>query len=660
MIIHSVTIKNYRSILCETVKCDDLTILVGANGTGKSAFIRGLDLFYSQSPRIDLEDFYNGNVGNEISISVTYKLLNDEEKEKFKKYVQDNKLTVERVFKYDGKKINNTYHGSTLVCPSFKEIREKFEVKDRGEGAKIELSKLKEIEDFKELPNWTKIDDVKANLKTWEESHPDKCIRSRDEGQFFGFQEVATGYLGKYTRFLLIPAIRDASEDTIEKQGSVLTSLMDLVVRSVISKKDEIKKFEEKTEKEYQETYDPTKLKELSTLQERLTATLKIYVPNANINLTWRPLSKINIPLPQADIKLIEDDYPVPVSKTGHGLQRAFILTLLQHLSLAQISTKKGDAESKGEAEEASLPNLVLAIEEPELYQHPSRQRHFSNVLLQLATGKIPGVAEKTQILYTTHSPLFVGIDRINQIRLFRKIPYEKDKPKVTKVISTNLDVIAEKIWEANGKPGEKYTGDSLIPRLVTIMNPWMNEGFFSDAVVLVEGEDDRAALIGTASYMGYDLETLGYSVIPCSGKTNIDRPATIFRELNIPVYLLWDGDKGDGKAKPEDNHRLLRLLGQPVSDWPCAVEYTYSCFEKNLEETLKNEIGEALFERCLLDCQNEYNIPEKKHALKNPHVITGIIKRASEQDKPSVVLKNIIEKILFLKYPLNQLILSS
>jgi predicted ATP-dependent endonuclease of OLD family len=83
MIIHSVTIKNYRSILCETVKCDDLTILVGANGTGKSAFIRGLDLFYSQSPRIDLEDFYNGNVGNEISISVTYKSLNDEEKEKF-------------------------------------------------------------------------------------------------------------------------------------------------------------------------------------------------------------------------------------------------------------------------------------------------------------------------------------------------------------------------------------------------------------------------------------------------------------------------------------------------------------------------------------------------------------------------------------------------
>ena len=36
-----------------------------------------------------------------------------------------------------------------------------------------------------------------------------------------------------------------------------------------------------------------------------------------------------------------------------------------------------------------SFPDLVLAIEEPELYQHPSRQRHIAKILLQLQ-GKIP------------------------------------------------------------------------------------------------------------------------------------------------------------------------------------------------------------------------------------------------------------------------------
>ena len=31
-------------------------------------------------------------------------------------------------------------------------------------------------------------------------------------------------------------------------------------------------------------------------------------------------------------------------------------------------------------------------------------------------------------------------------------------------------------------------------------MTPWMGEGFFADVVVLVEGEDDRAAILGYAN----------------------------------------------------------------------------------------------------------------------------------------------------------------
>ena len=77
----------------------------------------------------------------------------------------------------------------------------------------------------------------------------------------------------------------------------------------------------------------------------------------------------------------------------------------------------------------------VLVIEEPELFQHPNRQRHFSKVLLQLANGTLPGVAKKTQIIYCTHSPLFVGIDRINEIRLLKKIENVRGNPKVTKVV---------------------------------------------------------------------------------------------------------------------------------------------------------------------------------------------------------------------------------
>ena len=55
-------------------------------------------------------------------------------------------------------------------------------------------------------------------------------------------------------------------------------------------------------------------------------------------------------------------------------------------------------------------------------------------------------------------------------------------------------------------------------------MTPWLNEGFFADVVVLVEGEDDRAALLGTAYVLGVDFDAMGFAVLPdlnatrCSG----------------------------------------------------------------------------------------------------------------------------------------------
>ena len=75
MILDSVTIKNYRSIYDKKIKCDDLTILVGANGTGKSSFLKSLDLFYSTSLKIDTDDFYNGDIDSELSISVTLETI---------------------------------------------------------------------------------------------------------------------------------------------------------------------------------------------------------------------------------------------------------------------------------------------------------------------------------------------------------------------------------------------------------------------------------------------------------------------------------------------------------------------------------------------------------------------------------------------------------
>jgi len=679
MIVESIHVKNFRSILDESIGCERLTAIVGANGSGKSSFLHALRLFYSTNPKITFEDFYNRNIENEISIAITFRDLSDKAKELFSRYLQNERLTVERVFYFTNEgKVVSIYHGATLQNPEFYKVKESFDVKDRGKTAQHQYEELRKIEKYRVLPEWSRrLQDNFEKLVQWEAENLDKCIRARDNGQFFGFTEVAQGYLGGFTQFLFIPAIKEATDEAYESKNSVLTKLVDFVVRSVLEEKKEIKKLRESTQVNYEKIMNPERIPELKDLSNQLTNTLKDYVLDAQIELKWLPLGQIEIPLPSAEVKLSEDGYSTTVDRTGHGLQRVFILTILQHLSViqtrfAQLKQNSEKLSDESPSEEASLgqskielPDLILAIEEPELFQHPNRQRHFAKVLLQLAEGSLPGVAEKTQILYCTHSPLFVGIDRINEIRLLRKVN-NSEFPKITKVVSTDLKQIAEKMCSIYNVGAGHFTEQNIVPRLKTIMTPWMNEGFFADVIVLVEGEDDRAAILGIAQANNKDLEALGCAIIPCGGKTTIDRPYLIFSELGIPVYALWDNDsaKGategscitcrrqlDNKANPIENHRLLRLIGETeIVDWPVFINRKGACFGNDLETTLKNELGAALYESLLRKYQEEFSIPEKKNAQKNPVILMNIIKAARDQGKRSITLESIVQKISELK----------
>ena len=99
-------------------------------------------------------------------------------------------------------------------------------------------------------------------------------------------------------------------------------------------------------------------------------------MPDASVLLQWSEFEDIPIPMPRTQVKLMEDGYESSVERTGHGLQRAFIVTMLQHLIAAQgaeMIPENGISEedTSQESGDPHLPSLVLAIEEPELYQHP-------------------------------------------------------------------------------------------------------------------------------------------------------------------------------------------------------------------------------------------------------------------------------------------------
>jgi predicted ATP-dependent endonuclease of OLD family len=58
MIIKQVRVRNFRCIRDETLPCDMLIAIVGPNSSGKSAFLRAIELFYTAVARYSEEDFY--------------------------------------------------------------------------------------------------------------------------------------------------------------------------------------------------------------------------------------------------------------------------------------------------------------------------------------------------------------------------------------------------------------------------------------------------------------------------------------------------------------------------------------------------------------------------------------------------------------------------
>lgn len=642
MLIESVHIKNFRSIKDLGITIDDLTVLVGRNGSGKSAILGALNVFYEKATGSNVEDFFNRDTSQEISISVTFSSLSSEASQLFSKYIQSGKLTLERVITYDGTKFTNCLYGILKRNPDFEVLRSTMNVKGGASAAKTIYGQLIGLPKYSVLQPWSSLENTKQTLDEWEAQNQAVCALTRDEGQFFGFKQVAQGYLSRFTRLLYIPPVKDAVEDT-DGSKSLLSQIIGLSLTNKLAENPELVKFKQKTQNKYSRLLVPAGKRELKNISSEMTKTLNELVPGAKIDLDWiQPPIDFSDPLTQA--KLTEDGYSTEIQRTGNGLQRALILTLLQHLEVRKRPLRGEPVDS------SDNPYLVLVIEEPELYQHPNRQRHFQKVLRKLAEGRISGVAKKTQIIYSTHSPLLLGIDLLPKIKLLRKQNLIAGIPGNTRVYCTNFNEITGKLNSAYGNTN--LSSNAIEAKLKTLMTPFMNEGFFADVVVLVEGDFDRAAILAYAEALKIDLESIGISVIPCTGKSNLDRPKIIFQTLGIPTYCVWDSDFKIDRARwgdnPSINRNLLKLMNSTEEDWPNSVEPTYACFKTTLDELISKEFGLSTWNTLYADVSHELGLP--KSVKPNPQVIREIILRGYSAGKRSNTLKKIIKRIMSLK----------
>ena len=183
------------------------------------------------------------------------------------------------------------------------------------------------------------------------------------------------------------------------------------------------------------------------------------------------------------------------------------------------------------------LGGLVLLIEEPELYLRPQAQRYLYRMLREFS-------AAGNQVIYSTHSPAFLNVMRMEELVFVERLPATGTQAIQPEPVSANEDF-----------------------RVMTEFDAARSELFLANAVVLVEGLTEKLVLPFVFAALGHDVDREAISIIECGGKPNIPLFARTCRATGIPFVVVHDSDrKASGKLAAAER-ALNALIAEVAGD---------------------------------------------------------------------------------------------
>jgi putative ATP-dependent endonuclease of the OLD family len=557
MKIEKLEIKNFRVFENETILFSDYNCFAGPNGAGKSTVLTALNVFFRETAdastdlvNLDEEDFHQKNTYEPIGITVTFGGLTDEAKSDLADYVRQDKLIVSAVAQWNenSRKAVVKQFGSRLGMGQFAPW-----FKANNDEAKV--AQLQDIygrirKDFPDLSASAKSKPAMLEALTkYESSHPEKHELLESEDLWYGVSR-GKNKLQKFLQWVFVPAVKDANSEAVEGKKTALGALLERTVREKVSFQKPLEQLRQEAVARYRSMlYENESV--LKGLSDSLTDRLHEWAhPDADLVVQWQsdPAKAVSLSDPVAEILAGEGPFKGKLARFGHGLQRSFLLAILQELATMRSSTG---------------PTLVLAIEEPELYQHPPQARHLASVLDRLAAPN------QAQVIVCTHSPLFISGRGFEEVQLVRKAP----SGKYSKVSSVSLADVAKEIAAVTGEAPLTETG--TVMKVHQVLQPSINEMFFASVLILVEGQEDVAYITAYMELLDQteEFRRLGCHIVPMptSGKGYLTQPLVIAKKLSIPTFVVFDSDahnldklEKNGNKNKHDNQNcaLLRLCG--------------------------------------------------------------------------------------------------
>lgn len=632
MKIKCIRIENFRCFQDENISFNRYTCFVGPNGAGKSSVLAALNVFFreqSSTPtditKLTDEDYYNKNTEHPVRITITFEELSPAAQNDLAAYVRQGVLivTAEAIYEPSLGYGTTKLYGQRLGLSDFRPF---FDA-DKGGMKATELGLIYEgiKQKFPDLPNVRSKDDKAEALRAYEAAHPQLCVLIPSEDNFYGIS--STGKLSPYIQWVYVPAVKDACDEEQEAKNTALGKLIARAVRTITNFDGELETLKTETLTRYRELLERNQAS-LSNLSQALQRRLSDWAhPNVRLGMEWMsdPAKSVILQQPVAGIKTGEGDFLGSLARMGNGLQRSYLLALLQELA---------------NSEAPDAPTLILGVEEPELYQHPPQARHLADVFSELAS-------ENNQIIVTTHSPLFVNGEGFENTRLVRRS--RPDASASVKGIS--LQNLCDRIRRATGEdPRRRIEG--LVAKIHQALQPGIAEMFFARMPVLVEGLEDVSYITTELHLSGCwnEFRRLGCHLIPVNGKDKIIQPLAIASELQLPVYVVFDADgdvtREDHRRKHElDNLAIMSLLGVTHDPFPPIIwGRNYTIWETNLTRTVKVDFGDN-YERITNKVRQHY--AQEGGLEKNDLFIADWLTAAFIEGLRSVTLMRLCESIL-------------
>lgn len=633
MNIESVKIENFRCFKDETVQFNNYTCFVGANGSGKSTILNALNIFFRQYKdcktdlsKLTILDFHHKNIEEPIKITVTFSGLSAEAKNELSDYVRLDKLVISSVAHYDKntEKAEVKQYGNRMGFEEFRQYFEADKIGKKVDELKVIYKQL--ARKYGDLPKPGSKSEMKQSLIDYEKAHPKDCILIPSEDQFYGISK-GVNRLEPYIQWVFVSATKDATEECDESKASALGQLLERTVRSKVNFSERIKELKQKTQEQYQGILDLEQSK-LDDISEALKKRLQSWShPGISAQILWKqdPDKSVKVEEPWAFIRLGERGFEGELPRFGHGLQRSYLLALLQELTT--ISDEKA-------------PTLIMGIEEPEIYQHPPQARYLAETLHELSKTN-------SQIIVCSHNPLFIPGDNFEAVRIVR----EEGSPSYSYTAQLTYSDLSNKLKE-DGQTAFKEEG--MMAKLYPSLNPIINEMFFCKVLILTEGVED-IGYITTYLMLNKKFDYFrrsGCHIVPVGGKNQIIKPLAMANLLKIPVYVVFDTDRD--KTKPaevtkhkQDNRAIQKLLDvKSIDEWPSGMlsGNNFTMWAPNLTDALNSELG-VEWQKIKDKAYVYYGNPGGLQ--KNPLAIARALEEAWDANIKSTLLQKMIDDIV-------------